>query len=155
MPRPDRPKGLAFAATNNLACRADVLAMVPFNEDYPNAAAEDREWCARLLSSGFELVAEPTAIVFHRHQLNFVRFLRQHLRYGRGAYRYRRARGSALRLEKPRFYTGLVRQGFERGLATGALVCVAQLATAAGFAAEGLATRRRLAHGKDTGPKPD
>ncbi len=136
----------AFAPSNNLACRADVLAQVPFDEGYPDAAAEDREWCTELLSRGLSLEFEPRASVLHFQELDLVRFLRQHMRYGRGAYQYRRHRPGKLKLEEPGFYARLLAQAFERGFTTGALVCVAQGATAAGFAGEWLAAKSAAQH---------
>jgi glycosyltransferase involved in cell wall biosynthesis len=35
---------VSFAPTNNLACRASLLAELPFDESYPLAAAEDCDW---------------------------------------------------------------------------------------------------------------
>ncbi len=128
--------GLLFATSNNLACRAKVIRALPFDEGYRTAGGEDREWCAQLRDRGLRLDAEPAAIVLHHQRLDLAGFLRQHARYGRGAYRYRARRATARRLEPPAFYLGLVRAGFRSGPATGALVCVAQLATAVGFFAE-------------------
>jgi len=133
--------GLAFTPSNNLACRADVLSAVPFDERYPAAAGEDREWCQRLLQSGRVLQYEPSAVLVHHQELGIRAFLRQQVRYGRGAFRFRRMGTEPRTLERPRFYAQLVRRGFSDGLAVGVLVCVAQLATAAGFMAQWLATR--------------
>src|SRR5262245_13771282 len=43
---------IAFAPTSNLAARVDVLERAPFDERYPLAAGEDREWCGRLVGAG-------------------------------------------------------------------------------------------------------
>ena len=128
--------GLAFATSNNLACRADVARAVPFDERYRDAGGEDREWCGRLLDAGHVLAAEPGAVVFHDQELDLARFVDQQVRYGRGARRYRSDRASARRLEPPAFYLRLLHEGLRRGPATGALVAAAQVATAFGFAAE-------------------
>jgi glycosyltransferase involved in cell wall biosynthesis len=140
-----REDSLVFTPSNNLACRADVLAAVPFDERYPAAAGEDREWCERLLRSGRVLRYEPSAVLVHHQQLNMRSFLRQQLRYGRGAFRFRRLRDEPRALEQPRFYAQLVQRGFAEGMAPGMLVCLAQLATATGFVAEWLATRGHAA----------
>ena len=50
---------MRFAPTSNLACRAEVCAAVPFDESYPLAAGEDRDWCARLVGSGRTLAFVP------------------------------------------------------------------------------------------------
>lgn len=132
---------LSFAPSNNLGCRADILALIPFDEGFPAAAGEDRDWCARLIAAGHTLVSEPEAVVVHRQQLRFADFWRQQVRYGRGAFRFRLGSGSALRLERPGFYAGLVARGFRRGVWAGMLVCIAQVATAVGFIAEWKASR--------------
>jgi len=132
--------GLSFAPTNNLACRADVLAAVPFDERYRAAAGEDRDWCARLAAAGYVLRAEPGAELVHRPSETLRAFLRQQVRYGRGAYRFRTS-GARRRLEPPIFYVRLMRRGFGRGAAAGLLVCVAQIATAIGYLSEARASR--------------
>ncbi len=139
----DRARGAAstttFAATNNLACTANLLAEIPFDEAY--RYGEDRDWCARVLAAGYSLVVEPNARVFHRQDLQLTSFLRQQFGYGRGACRFRRKHAAARRLESPEFYAGLLRRGFAHGVVPGMLVGIAQAATAAGFLREAL-TRR-------------
>jgi GT2 family glycosyltransferase len=137
-----REDSLVFTPSNNLACRADVLVAVPFDERYPVAAGEDREWCERLLRSGRVLRYEPSAVLVHHDDLDLHSFLRKQFRYGRGAFRFRRLGAEPRSLEQPRFYARLVRRGFAEGPIAGTLVCVAQLTTAAGFAAEWAKTRR-------------
>jgi glycosyltransferase involved in cell wall biosynthesis len=134
---------MRFAPTSNLGCRADVLHAVPFDERYPLAAGEDRDWCARLTGSGRTLVFEPAALVRHHQELTGSGFWRQQVRYGRGAYRFRSDHGTLLRLEAPRFYAGLLRRGLAEGPRAGALVAVAQLATAVGIGLEAGRGRRR------------
>jgi glycosyltransferase involved in cell wall biosynthesis len=130
---------MRFAPTSNLACRAEVCRSVPFDERYPLAAGEDRDWCARLTDAGHTLVFEPAALVRHHQELSPAGFWRQQLRYGRGAYRFRSGRGTLLRLEAPSFYAGLLRRGFAHGPRAGALICLAQVATALGMGLEALA----------------
>lgn len=126
---------LSFAPSNNLACRSSVFADVRFDERYPTAAGEDRDWCARLTGGGYAFRYEPAAVVVHHQQLTLKSFWRQQLRYGRGAFRFRR--GAERRpLEAPSFYAILLRRAFARGFWVGVLVCAAQLATAIGFARE-------------------
>jgi glycosyltransferase involved in cell wall biosynthesis len=124
---------------SNLACRRELLLAVPFDERYP--AAEERDWYARLRARGYEVCFEQEAVVLHFPELTLRRFWRKHVRYGRGAYRFRSAHRGG-RLERPAFYVGLLRAGFRHGAATGLAVLVAQLATAAGFAAEALRRSR-------------
>jgi len=135
---------LAFAPSNNLGCRRVIFDSILFDESYPAAAGEDRDWCARLLAAGYVLRLEPAAVVIHHSQSTLRGFLRQQLRYGRGAYRFR-ARATQGRLEPPRFYARLVGRGFAGGANVGLLVCLAQLATAGGYIAEWTASRAAAA----------
>jgi glycosyltransferase involved in cell wall biosynthesis len=124
---------VSFAPSNNLACWRSVIDAVPFDETFPHAAGEDREWCARLLASRYSLRFVSSARVVHRQELNLVRFLRQQFRYGEGAFRFRERTAESRRLESAHFYIALVRRAFETSLAVGLLVLVAQGATALGF----------------------
>ena len=119
-----------FAPTSNVAVRAEVFAQHPFDESYPLAAGEDRAWCDALVASGATFVFEPAAAVHHHQDLALRSFVRQQVRYGRGARRYRTT-GTK---QPPRFYLDLLRAGFRHGIVPGALVIVAQGATAYGFA---------------------
>lgn len=129
--------GGAFAPSNNLACRIEIIRAIPFDEAYEGAAGEDRDWCARIVAEGYRIVVEPRARVVHRQTLGLPGFLRQHFRYGKAAYSFRRPRGG---LEGSSFYVGLLAYGFRRGFRTGLLVALAQIATALGF----VAARARL-----------
>ena len=133
---------MRFAPTSNLACWTEVCRAIPFDERYPLAAGEDRDWCARLTGAGYALVFEPAALVHHHQELSPAGFWRQQLRYGRGAYRFRSDHGTLLRLEAPRFYAGLLRRGLAHGPRAGALICVAQAATALGMGLEAIAGAR-------------
>jgi len=83
---------------------------------------------------------EPSAAVRHIQAPSAASFLLRHVRYGRGAYRFRRAHRGA-RIEAPSFYTHVIRAGFAEGVATGFAVCLAQIATTVGFVLEMLARR--------------
>jgi glycosyltransferase involved in cell wall biosynthesis len=130
--KPPDGSDLAFAPTNNLACTKAAFEATPFDESYPDAAGEDRDWCARLAAAGYVLHAEPKARIIHHQELTFGRFLRQQARYGRGAFRFRRI-GERRPLESAGFYKALLRRAFADSFSLGLLVCVAQAATAAGF----------------------
>ena len=125
---------LPFAPSNNLACTRTVFESIQFDESYPSAAGEDREWCARLIAAGYVLRLQPNARVVHHQKLTLGRFVRQQFRYGKGAYRFRRRSGEHRPLESPGFYTELLRRGFTESFNVGLLISAAQLATAAGFA---------------------
>jgi len=120
-----------FAPTCNLACSRQLLLDLPFDESFPAAAGEDRDWSARAAARGAGPGLAPDAVVVHRPELSAAGFLRQQYRYGRGAASFR-ARDASRRLGSPSFYAGLLRAGFSAGFAPGALVLAAQLATAAG-----------------------
>ncbi len=124
----------AFAASNNLACTSEAFRRVRFDEAFPVAAGEDRDWCARLIQAGFTLVSEPSAVVAHHQDLTFQRFLRQQVNYGRGAYLFRSRHGSPWRVAPTAFYRGLLGTALERGTAVGGLVGLAQIATFGGYA---------------------
>jgi glycosyltransferase involved in cell wall biosynthesis len=133
---------VGFAPTSNLACSAEVHRRLPFDERFPTAAGEDRDWCARLASEGIALAYEPAARVRHHPGLDLAGFWRQQRRYGRAAPVFRRRAG--LRpLDGPGFYARLVRRGFAAGGVVGVLVLLSQAATAAGVAAALLEARRR------------
>ena len=135
-----RPGGaVGFAPTYNLACTRDVLLEVPFDECYVNSGA-DRDWCAQLTQRGYSIALASEAIVDHRQALDLGRFWRKHRAYGRGSARFHRKQGVGF--ESPGFYLGLVRAGFRKEARVGLAVCLAQLATAAGFATEALSRRR-------------
>jgi glycosyltransferase involved in cell wall biosynthesis len=123
-----------FAATANLACSRELLEQLPFDESFPAAAGEDRDWAARAAGSGAAPMFVPQAMVIHQPGLNALDFLRQQYRYGKGAARYRRVnvdRGFG----SLSFYAGLLRRGFSAGPASGLLLCTAQAATFAGVIA--------------------
>lgn len=130
-----------FAVTANLAARRSLLERFPFDESFPAAAGEDRDWGERAAREGMAIRFVPAASVVHQSGMGTRAFLRQQYRYGQGAARYRSA-GPDRRRGSDGFYLGLLRAGFAAGLAPGLLVCAAQLATAAGIARE--AAKMRL-----------
>jgi len=137
----DRATGrLGFAPTCNLAVSRDALTTLPFDEGFPAAAGEDRDWSARAGAVGTAPVYVPDAVVVHRQSLDPRGFARQQFGYGRGAARFRAAGGDR-GLAPLAFYRGLVRRGFADGPAAGSLVLGAQVLTAAGVAAERLSRR--------------
>jgi GT2 family glycosyltransferase len=126
---------LGFAPTCNLAVAREALGQLPFDESFPLAAGEDRDWSSRAAAAGLAPVYVPSAVVVHRQELTPRAFWRQQVAYGRGAARYRAA-AAGRRISRPGFYGGLVRRGFAAGPAVGGLVVAAQLATAVGVATE-------------------
>jgi len=122
-----------FAVTANLAARKALLERLPFDESFPAAAGEDRDWGERAARESAPPRFVPAAQVVHQSGMSVGAFLRQQYRYGQGAARYRKA-GTGRKPGSISFYLGLIRAGFSAGLAPGLLVCAAQLATAAGAA---------------------
>jgi GT2 family glycosyltransferase len=135
--RDDLPaRTVGFVPTCNLAVRADVARDIPFDEDFPLAAGEDRDWCARLADEGVTIAWVPDAEVVHHQDLPWRKFWRQQVRYGRGARRYHATRPRGQRFQSVGFYVALARRGFGEGVRVGALVLVAQLAIAAGLVSD-------------------
>jgi glycosyltransferase involved in cell wall biosynthesis len=124
-----------FAATANLACTRFLLEEVSFDESFPAAAGEDRDWAERAARQGAVPAFVFAAVVLHRSGMGLWDFLRQQYRYGQGAVRYRNA-SPGRRLGAPSFYYGLIRRAFVVGVRPGVLVCAAQAATLAGMIAD-------------------
>lgn len=140
-----------FVTSNNLAVpRAHFLELGGFDESFPLAAAEDRDFSQRWLASGGEIVAADDAVVEHAHELSLRGFVRQHFAYGRGAYLYR-ARDASRKRGSVRFYRDLVtepvRSQSPRALQLGAALALSQVATVAGYAVE-------AAYGRTTTLRP-
>lgn len=139
-----------FFASNNLAFPSRGFhELGGFDESF--RTSEDRELCARWVLDGRRLGYEPAAVVDHASPLTLRRFWRQHVAYGRGAFRYHGAqarRGASVKLE-PSFYLALVRAGLRRqpgeSAAVLALLGVWHVANSVGFALEGLGRRARPA----------
>jgi hypothetical protein len=133
-----RPDGrLGFAPSCNLAVARETLRGLPFDERFPAAAGEDRDWSDRAAGAGAAPVYVADAVVVHGQELGPAGFARQQYAYGRGAARYRAA-GPGRRVARPGFYAGLVRRGFGQGADAGALVAAAQGLTVLGVAVERL-----------------
>jgi glycosyltransferase involved in cell wall biosynthesis len=130
--RPDGG-GLGFAPACNLACATELARALPFDESFPLAAGEDRDWCARLARVGARLSYVPAATVVHRPRLGLRGLLRQQRRYGRGAVRFRQAGGGLAGLA---YYACLARECVRAGASVTALVALAQAAVAVGAAGE-------------------
>lgn len=129
-----RRRGTPFAPTSNLAVRADVAAAHRFDESFPLAAGEDREWCERLAAAGHRLEWETDAWVEHHQQLSARGFWDQQVRYGRGGAHLRRITDG--KPQGPAFHVGLLRRAASDGAKAVGLVVVAQVAAAVGTARE-------------------
>lgn len=127
-----------FAASNNLGCMRALVVAVPFDESYVGAGGEDRDWSERVGAIGARFERVEGALVLHRQSLDLRAFLRQHVRYGRGARRFGAGRPGRRKLQSPAFYATLLRRGLGHGPAAGILVALAQVATAVGYVAEAI-----------------
>lgn len=144
---PSGPRPRAFLTSNNMAvAREPFVAAGGFSELFPDAAAEDREFCERWMAAGRDLRRVPEAVVRHHHPLDAISFLEQHFRYGRGARRFREAvEVEATRgLEPPAFYLDLLRWPFRHGdlpraSSVAARFCLSQVANALGYFRESAA----------------
>jgi glycosyltransferase involved in cell wall biosynthesis len=133
--------GARFFTTNNLAVHArEFHSAGGFDETFPLAASEDREFCERWQRRGGTLVYAADALVDHAHPLPFGRYLRQHFTYGRGADFLRRSRPNGVRRhsEPPWFYWKLVTYPFGRvpllrAISLFVLLTLAQLAYVSGY----------------------
>lgn len=140
------PDHARFFASNNLAVPAGPFRNLGgFDPEF--TTAEDRDLCARWLRRGGRLVYAPEAVIYHAHRLTLAGLWRQHVAYGRGAYRFHRAHGRWWQVGiDRRFYRDLLLRPYsgERvrhpAILTFLLV-VQQTANAVGFLAELLARR--------------
>ncbi|MBM3767435.1 MAG: glycosyltransferase [Acidobacteria bacterium] len=81
-----------FFASNNMAMsRREYLECGGMDESF-RVASEDRELCDRWRNRGGTFQFVEDAVVGHRNAQGFVGFLRTHFSYGRGAFRFHRAR---------------------------------------------------------------
>jgi GT2 family glycosyltransferase len=142
-----------FLASNNIICsRLSFLEIGGFDGSFKRAGAEDRDFCDRWRMANLPIVWHPKARIEHRHAQTFFKFLDLYVRYGRGAYRYqamRKQRGSGTLLAYMSFHRSLPRRIWLNlkkqnnllcGCATFAALIAWQIANAAGFIFEALAT---------------
>ncbi len=153
---PSNGRGPGFVNGNNLATsRAAFESAGGFDPTFRTSAGEDRELSARFQRLGRPLAFSQDAVVEHANPLTFGAFVRQHLNFGRAAFRLRihpSPRTGTLPFEGPGFYLGLLLSPVDRVpspprwlhlAAVRGLLAVAQVANAAGFVAEWLRPRVR------------
>lgn len=137
-----KPGGEQFFGTANLALPADRCRAIGGFESNWAHGGEDRDLCARWTELGHPLVYAPEAVVSHAHSLSFFAFVRQHFRYGQGAFLFRRAlaarRRRRIELDSLWFYLRLPFSSFSevggvRAVWVAALLAISQLANAVGF----------------------
>lgn len=139
-----------FFTTNNMGCAGRSFETISgFDESFPLAAAEDRDFGLRWRDLNGPLVYAADAVVDHAHALTLRRFWRQHANYGRGAchlHRTMQNRGDRRsHFEALRFYGGLVfhplRPPRRDALRQTALMGLSQMAMVAGYLGERRSTR--------------
>jgi glycosyltransferase involved in cell wall biosynthesis len=136
-----------FFASNNMALpSAGFRELGGFDPSF--RTSEDRDLCDRWLHLGHSLLFVPEAGVAHFHHLSLASFCRQHVGYGRGAFRYYRyykdRHGGASSIDGS-FYRNIMRQ-LPRRLTGSArrrttilfLLMVWQVANTLGFVMEGM-----------------
>ncbi|MFN2531104.1 MAG: glycosyltransferase [Pyrinomonadaceae bacterium] len=137
-----------FFASNNFAMPAKRFReMQGFDETF--MTSEDREICDRWRASRLGLTYAPDAHVYHAHHLTLRTLWRQHFAYGRGAYRFHRARAERQERFEPHFdfYLKLLKSAqsqprVTRPIQLTALLLWSQIANAAGFVCE-MSRRKR------------
>jgi glycosyltransferase involved in cell wall biosynthesis len=141
------PDKARFLASNNMAChRAAFLSAGGFDPAF-DVASEDRELCDRWRWLRRPIRFVPAARVQHCHDLSVAGFLRQHIRYGRGAalfHRVRSRRATGSHFSDLSFYAQWHRLLFRRAIASArpfsvvGLLTLWQVANTAGFCYENL-----------------
>ena len=169
-------RGDPFFASNNIALsRQDFARLGGFDESFPLAGGEDRDFCDRCVRLGLRFLHRPEALVDHEHDLSLKGFWRQHFRYGHGAWRYHCLRtsrrgstilqdtGRMLRSMDLRFYVDLIRFPFSQGANSlpwrvTALLALSQIPNALGFfhgwAQATWRAARHPQHGRGRGGSP-
>jgi glycosyltransferase involved in cell wall biosynthesis len=139
-----------FILSDNLCVPAAAFhALGGFSAAFPLAAAEDRDFCDRWCAAGGVISRAEQPACLHAHELSLIGFWQQHWNYGCGAHRLhqtRDARGESTRIEPLGFYVNLLRFPWTRerpgrALLLSVLLCVSQIANAAGFLKERLRNR--------------
>ncbi len=138
-----------FFTSNNIGCsRRTFLEMGGFDESYPLAAGEDRDFGMRWAREVGPLVFAPSAMVGHAHQMGLSGFWRQQANYGRAARHLHRGPapegGQPTRFGSLSFYARLMLHPLgrhdlspRRRVLVTALTCLSQVAIARGYLAAG------------------
>ena len=137
-----------FFTSNNIALSAENFwAIGGFDTNFPLAAAEDREFCDRLLSHNYKMRYAPESIVYHAHHLTLKTFYRQHFNYGRGAFLFHKTYSQRHPQQKSiqpwSFYLKLLTYPLTKQYAQSAvllcfLILLSQIATTFGMVTEKL-----------------
>ena len=132
--------GPGFATTNNLAISVpDFRQLDGFNPRLRQG--EDRDFCYRAKTSGYQLFYTEDAVVDHYHALTFGQFFMLHVGYGRGSCQFHRLHknqsGQKRWLESLSFYIKLIFSPFlsdeSQKLKLSLCIGLSQIAVAIGF----------------------
>ena len=132
-----------FLNGSNLAMPADGFhAIGRFDKTFFLMGAEERELCDRWQHNGGRMMYAPEVLVYHFHALTFRSFLRQHYKYGCGAFHFHRLRSARkwqrIKVEPLTFYYNLImypflgQEGWRAPLLL-ILLILSQAANAVGF----------------------
>jgi GT2 family glycosyltransferase len=148
-----------FLAACNLCAPSGLFRELGgFSTAFQSAAAEDRDFCDEWNFRGLPIQMAEDAVVEHAHDLNLVRFWRQHFGYGAAARlfhtRKRGRRGEERQWEPPHFYLDLVLRPFRsepptRATLLSAILILSQAANAAGYLRGAMAARGESGWRKD------
>jgi GT2 family glycosyltransferase len=137
------PNQASFFASNNLSVAVDLFhAIGGFDPKF--TTSEDRDFCNRWWHHSFKMTYAPEVVIYHSHDLKFGTFWNQHFNYGRGAYRFHRARAQRgtgcfrpdLKFYKRLFFIPFVQERGIRVLRVTILLIISQIANALGFLRE-------------------
>jgi glycosyltransferase involved in cell wall biosynthesis len=126
-------RGPRFFTSNNCAgAAAHFRALGGFDASFRLPAGEDRDLTDRWYAAGLPQQYLRDALVYHHSVMTLRSFTRQHLNYGRGAWRFHQARAQrkagARKTEPLQFYVGMLTYPLRDGRASGSIVHVALLA---------------------------
>ena len=139
-----------FFTSNNIGLSRTAFKKIGgFDQTFPLAAGEDRDFGLRWREQGGQLVYVNDAVINHFHAMTLSKFWRQHSNYGRGAHHLHgvlAARGSDTPKREPLgFYINLVLHPLKarglRGIAHAALMALSQFAMVNGYSRENRASR--------------
>lgn len=136
------PQGACFFTGSNLLFPGQALRGIGgFDRGWKCRTGEDRELCRRWMEAGHRMVFVPDALMGHAHGLDLRAFIHQHFHYGQGRWwteqrRKIREKGPP-GWSPPGFYFGLMLAAWRtfppaKALRVFLLICLAQVATAAG-----------------------
>ena len=136
-------KNASFFTSNNLIVPTKIFhEFGGFDDSFPLAAGEDREFCDRWSYQGYRLHYCPEIQIYHSHQLTLRTFWKQHFNYGRGAYHFHQIRAKRgqikIEVEPLSFYVNLInyplqKAGKSKGIILSLLFMLSQVANTLGF----------------------